>query len=74
MNCEYCAVESGTYDLTQRCCRARFTALSGHSRRRRHAWCDFWHKVLSADEAVATVEAAKQLWKDRSTSRLNRLL
>lgn len=74
MNCEYCAAESGTYDLTQRCCRARFTALSGYSRKRARQWCDYWRRMFPAEEAEATIEMARRLWKSRSTSRLSRRL
>lgn len=69
--CDYCAANQGTYDLTQRCCRARFTAHSGHSKARARAWCEFWRKVFPADEAEATIAEARKLWQERTLKSVN---
>lgn len=77
--CDYCATNSGIYDCTQRCCRARLT-VSHISMRRKpfqkreaNKWFDYWKRMFAEGEATATIELARQLWAQR-TSRLNRLL
>lgn len=59
MTCEYCESESGVFDFTRVCCRARYVVgeLKTDSKRE---WMDLWKRQLDPDEFKATVEEVKR--------------
>ena len=64
MNCKWCALDNGNYDMSLICCKVRYL-LQEPRKEVRRAWLDRWAKKYGSEDVEAVKAELLKRWKEK---------